>query len=245
MNTNAEDLNPNGDGKFQPDTDPTRTTNNADAPDKCDGSETNQSQPSISEARLRANRQNAQKSTGPKTACGKRYSRRNAVKHGLLLKRLLFSDEGNPINEELHQLWESLHEQYGSDIRTHLLVEGLVVEYWRQRQALVVEQRLFQATDWPFGPQGQIPNLQRYTTASQRALQKNLELLDKQQPPTSETEVDEAEVEAPTPQPENPLPAPEPTSGLGVVAAEQCGSQSENEAASVEVATLGEVEEAA
>ncbi len=36
-----------------------------------------------SEARIKANQQNALKSTGPKTAEGKEQSRRNALKHGL------------------------------------------------------------------------------------------------------------------------------------------------------------------
>jgi len=39
----------------------------------------------ISERKLKANRDNARKSTGPKTARGKAFSRRNAVKHGLFV----------------------------------------------------------------------------------------------------------------------------------------------------------------
>jgi hypothetical protein len=38
----------------------------------------------ISERKLRANRANAQRSTGPRTKPGKAVSRRNAVKHGIL-----------------------------------------------------------------------------------------------------------------------------------------------------------------
>jgi hypothetical protein len=38
----------------------------------------------ISEARAKANRQNAGKSTGPKTAAGKTVSRLNAATHGVL-----------------------------------------------------------------------------------------------------------------------------------------------------------------
>jgi hypothetical protein len=40
----------------------------------------------ISERKLKANRENAQKSTGPKTPKGKEYSRRNALKHGLFIR---------------------------------------------------------------------------------------------------------------------------------------------------------------
>lgn len=40
-----------------------------------------------------ANRRNAQLSTGPKTERGKAWSRRNAVKHGLLASTLLITKE--------------------------------------------------------------------------------------------------------------------------------------------------------
>ena len=231
---NNDDLNSKGDGSSQPDTDPTNNTNNhdnSDAQDKSDGSETNQSKPSISEARLRANRQNAKKSTGPKTPRGKTYSSRNALKHGLLVKQVLFGENGTPINPELHQLWESLHEQYGSGVGIDLLIEGIVVDYWRQRQAMLVEHLCFksvQSAEWHFSSQGSMPNVQRYQMASQRAMLKNLELLDQQPPPQSEAE--ENEGEAPTPQPRVP----------------ECGSQSNDEAASGEdLAPTGEEQEAA
>lgn len=224
MNTNTKDLNPNGDGDIQPDTDPAGTTNNADAQDKSEAPETNQSKPAISEARLRANRENAQKSTGPRTARGKKFSSRNAVKHGLLLKRLLFSDEGEPIHEELHELYDRLHEKYGkADIRTQLLVEGLVVEHWRQRMALEAEMDFLKRADWHFCPQGNMPNLQRYRTASQHTLLKNLELLDEtaQSLPDADENGSEAEGVAPASQTENPRPAPAPRSGRNVVAVAQ------------------------
>lgn len=44
----------------------------------------------VSERKLRANRENAKKSTGPKTFRGKAFSRRNAIKHGIF--RQLFDD---------------------------------------------------------------------------------------------------------------------------------------------------------
>lgn len=40
----------------------------------------------VSERKLKANRENAKKSTGPRTSMGKTYSRRNAVKHGLFVR---------------------------------------------------------------------------------------------------------------------------------------------------------------
>jgi len=42
----------------------------------------------VSERKLQANRENAKKSTGPKTSRGKAYSRKNSLKHGLFLSDL-------------------------------------------------------------------------------------------------------------------------------------------------------------
>lgn len=254
--TNDNDLTPNSDGSSQTVANNTNINNNntSDPQHKVAGSETSQPKKPISEARLRANRQNAQKSTGPKTARGKAYCRRNAVKHGLLSKQVLFSDDGSPINEELLELADRLHDKYGEgDVRTDLLVEGLVVEYWRQRQAMVVERQCFkESVDFHFGRQGNMPNVQRYRTASQRALLKHLELLDELPPPASEAGEDEgeAEDEDPAAQPEDLTPVLEPPSGLTVVADEQrppeYGLPSENETASGEDSLrTGEHEEAA
>lgn len=252
--TDENDLIPNSDGSSQTDTNNTNINNNntSDPQDKVDGSETSQPKKPISEARLRANRQNAQESTGPKTARGKGYSRRNAVTHGLLSKLVLFYDDGKPMNDELHLLAERLHDKYGEgDVRTDLLVEGLVVEYWRQRQAMLVEHHCFkESVDFHFGRQGNMPNVQRYRTASQRAMLKHLALLDELPAPTSESDEDEVEGETATPQPENPAAVREPSSGLTVVTDEQNplerSSQSEDEAANGENSIpTGEEEEAA
>ena len=84
--TNENDLTPNSDGSPQTDTNNTNINNNntSDPQDKVDGSQTSPPKKPISEARLRANRQNAQQSTGPRTTRGKGHSRRNALNHGLL-----------------------------------------------------------------------------------------------------------------------------------------------------------------
>jgi len=52
-----------------------------------------------------------------------------------------------------------------------------------------------------------MPNVLRYATASDRALRKNLEMLDELQPPTSEAAGDEAEGDAPAFQPETVPPS--------------------------------------
>ena len=54
-----------------------------------------------SEKQGRANRQNTQKSTGPKTPQGKAAVRLNAAKHGLLSKEALLPGEDGAALEEL------------------------------------------------------------------------------------------------------------------------------------------------
>src|SRR5690606_36941793 len=56
----------------------------------------------VSEARRAANRANAQKSTGPKTAAGKQAVRLNAVKHGLCAASTVLKDEDAAAFDRLH-----------------------------------------------------------------------------------------------------------------------------------------------
>jgi hypothetical protein len=146
----------------------------------------------VSQRKLNANRKNALKSTGPKTARGKAHSRRNAFTHGLTAKSILFGPDGTPVNGELHVLWDKLHDKFGDDVVTTLLLDTVVVEYWRQGKALDSEILCLQKVGH-FSPKGYLPNLQRYRTASQRALTKTLELLAKQGPSTAAAEEGDCE----------------------------------------------------
>jgi len=88
-----------------------------------------------------ANRQNAQKSTGPKTPEGKAEVSLNAVKHGLLSRYTLLSDEDEAVLVEL-----------GKRLRTHLqpvgelevlLVDRIVTAAWWLRRLHAVETHVF------------------------------------------------------------------------------------------------------
>lgn len=137
----------------------------------------------VSARKLKTNRENSKKSTGPKTARGKTNSRFNALKHGLCAKRFVFSPQGKVLEEDLFTLLKSLQEQYsGDDVRVQLLCDAVVKEYWRQGQGLRLEMKFFNEGDIHFTNQGGMGLLQRYLTSSQRALIKNLELLHKIQP---------------------------------------------------------------
>jgi hypothetical protein len=205
---------PNRDGSSQPTAETpnnrnpeTRSSNSSSDPqDKSPTSPTSPPHPSLSEARRRANAANAKKSTGPKTARGKRHSSFNSLRHGLLAKKIMFSPDGKLQEEGLLELLENLRNKYGhADVRTELLLENIVVDYWRQRRALELEVACLEQPQWTFCPQGTMPTVHRYQTASQRAMLKNLERLDELQSPASEADEDETAEETPNPPLENPF----------------------------------------
>lgn len=132
----------------------------------------------VSERKVRANRENAKKSTGPKTVRGKRYSSFNAIKHGLLAQKLLFAPDGKLANEDLQRLMEDLRDGYGcGDVASELLAELAAVDYWRLAKGLEYELKYLTKQGGEFHPQGGMPTLVRYMTANRRNFDKSLQLL--------------------------------------------------------------------
>jgi hypothetical protein len=90
----------------------------------------------VSEKKLNANRENAKKSTGPKTPRGKSYSRCNALKHGLFARP---STEFVIMGEDrarYKKLLEDLFEQHQPVGRAEELeVERILVCWWRLQRA--------------------------------------------------------------------------------------------------------------
>jgi hypothetical protein len=76
--------------------------------------------PLTPEQRAEINRQNAQKSTGPKSDAGKAASRGNALKHGLRAEVLTLPEEDPAIAESRAQAWND-HYQPQSPAAQHLL----------------------------------------------------------------------------------------------------------------------------
>ena len=94
-----------------------------------------------SEARLKANRLNAQKSTGPKTAEGKQKSSQNARKHGLCSTSALLPGE----DEATYHLFEDeLREelQPRTALQYHLF-QDIARHLWKLRRLPDAERRLF------------------------------------------------------------------------------------------------------
>ena len=132
----------------------------------------------ISERKRQANRQNAKKSTGPKTARGKRYSSFNAVTHGMLAKKVMYAADGKLIDEDLRQVHEQLRGEFGrGDIASELLTELVAVDYWHLQKGLEYERKYLSPKGGDFHPQGAMPTITRYMTANRRALEKTLTTL--------------------------------------------------------------------
>jgi len=165
----------------------------------------------VSERKHKANQQNAKKSTGPKDTSKTRF---NALKHGLLAKRLIFSPDGKPTDAGLQQLFESLLDKYGrGDVYAELLMEGVVTEYWRLAKGLKLDisNRFY---DYCANADSGMANLIRYNTASRRAMLKNLELLETLQ---EAAQGGEAEVD-------DDLLEDEPPTLQGIPSTEEAGS---------------------
>src|SRR5947207_3277440 len=79
--------------------------------------------PTVSLRKVESNRRNSQKSTGPKTATGKKRVSRNAVRHGFFSKFLLIQhQDGNENQNEYNDFY--------TDVRKHYQPVGWLEELW-------------------------------------------------------------------------------------------------------------------
>jgi hypothetical protein len=94
-----------------------------------------------SEKKAQSNRQNALKSTGPKTPEGKAAVRLNALRHGLLSQETLLPGEDE---EALRELDERLREELQPvGELENLLVDRIVIAHWRLSRLARVEAGIF------------------------------------------------------------------------------------------------------
>jgi len=84
-------------------------------------------------AQVKANQQNAQKSTGPQTAEGKVAVSQNAVKHGLFAAEAVIKGENQADYEAFHD--QMLAELYPIGVVETMLAERFVSLTWRLRRA--------------------------------------------------------------------------------------------------------------
>jgi hypothetical protein len=138
--------------------------------------------------RIEANRKNAKKSTGPKTAEGKARSSQNAIKHGLTSRHWVLSDEdkGDFLDFSL-----SVQAELGAEGRLEaLLAHRVALHLWRLGRIPTIEGELLErlrrglagkdeglGAAWsrdagPYG--GELGRLARYETAIERNLARGL-----------------------------------------------------------------------
>jgi hypothetical protein len=110
-----------------------------------------------SSRQIAANRANAQKSTGPRTANGKDQSSRNAIKHGLTSTRTLIGQE-DPV--EYHELRGSLFKSYApANTQEEILVDRIASASWRTLRSRQMEQSLcnMSINEWQGKRKGELP----------------------------------------------------------------------------------------
>jgi hypothetical protein len=90
----------------------------------------------VSERKLKANRENAKKSTGPKTAKGKGFSRKNALKYGLFVRHATDFEALSEDPQEYEKLLNGLREQYQPvGMAEEIEVERIAICYWKLKRA--------------------------------------------------------------------------------------------------------------
>jgi hypothetical protein len=94
--------------------------------------------------RIEANRQNAQRSTGPKTAEGKARVSTNALVHGLFARQALLPYEAPHEFEELGEALRAALNPQG--VHEQILVESMISALWRRRRLSRVEAGIYSST---------------------------------------------------------------------------------------------------
>ena len=95
----------------------------------------------ISEKQQQANRQNAQKSTGPITPEGKEAIRFNALTYGLRTRETILPDENCRLYSEL---WDELEADWQPQTRTErCYLETMVTSQWLLRRIAASEQQIY------------------------------------------------------------------------------------------------------
>ena len=96
----------------------------------------------LTEARIAANRENAKKSTGPRTAEGKAASSRNRLLHGLRANKHILLDEDQP--EDFLLLLKSLDAAFRPvGEGEEMLVTQIAADQWRLDRALPMEAGIY------------------------------------------------------------------------------------------------------
>ncbi len=141
----------------------------------------------VTQKQLKANRLNAQQSTGPKTNEGKAMVSQNAVKHGVFSKHILLDGESQKEFEALAmEFYEQFHPQ---SFLGNLILERALAAAWRLSRITQMESMLINhvtrsafndggITDVLSGPMGdRLALLSRYEITLEKILFRSLDEL--------------------------------------------------------------------
>jgi hypothetical protein len=132
-----------------------------------------------STAKLKANRRNAQRSTGPKTEPGKQRSANNSYKHGMFSDRLFPSGQQSARDrEEYDGLYAGFLDHYSPvGFMEHVLVEKIAMESLRIARLVGYEQVVL-GYSAPFETKS-MSNMVKYESALTRRLDKAIAALER------------------------------------------------------------------
>ena len=127
---------------------------------------------------MEANRENAIRSTGPRTETGKEISSRNSTRHGLTSRRSILNSEQQ---EEFDQLHSELTQEYDPQTPTERdLVLEIADQSFRLRRASKIEADLFNQADDDFLKiSSELDKVRRYRTSIERAWHNAIEQIRK------------------------------------------------------------------
>ena len=121
----------------------------ADHPAQSDIATPKEQTPPLSNRQLEANRRNALRSSGPRTAAGKAVARDNALKHGFLSRHLLIEGESP---EDFQQLLDDLMAEYRPvGVVETGLVEQVAICLWRKARFVRAEAAMVNLNRRTFG----------------------------------------------------------------------------------------------
>ena len=103
----------------------------------------------VSENKIEANRENAKKSTGPRTAEGKSRSSRNATRHGLTSQRLIVRDDEQDEFFNFHKQLRQRIKPVGATEEE--VFRQLLRSAWNLRRIERLEDELFDGSEDPLG----------------------------------------------------------------------------------------------
>ncbi len=135
-------------------------------------------QTSVSDRKLAANRENAKKSTGPRSERGKARSSQNAYKHGFFAKPLYpTAAQVTQDRSDYDDMLDGLVDHYQpAGYIENVLVEKIAAGYLRSARIVRHEQVIF-GMRHPFEARS-AGSLPRYQTAVERQLEKDIERLE-------------------------------------------------------------------